>query len=147
MFHQLSKAAQIKQAITVTAGAAAATDITGTTIDTANFRGCMFVVQLGAIVSGAVTSLKVQHGDASNMSDAADIEGSSQTIADTDDEKTVYVDVAQLTKRYIRLYVDRATQNATLSANAILYNARDNPAVQASPVIGEAMANPVSGTA
>jgi hypothetical protein len=127
---QLISSVKFLPAITVTAGAAAATDITGTTIDTANFDGVAFVVQLGAIVSGAVTSLKVQVGDQSNMSDAADVTGLTLTVADTDDEDIKVLDYHRPAGRYVRLYCDRATQNATLSAIAQLYHASSQPASQ-----------------
>jgi len=144
---QLSKNVSITKAITVTAGAAGATDITGTTIDTQGFDSVLFVVQVGAVVSGAVTSVKVQHDDASGMGTVADVAGTSQTIADDSDEGVVYIDLAKRRKRYVRLYVDRATQNATVSAIAILYNATDAPTTHGTAVIGETFAAAESGTA
>lgn len=128
--NQLISGTKFLPAVTVTAGAAGTSDITGTTIDTANFSGCAFIVQLGAIVSGAVTSLKVQVGDASDLSDAADVTGLTLTVADTDDEDIKVLDYNKPAGRYVRLIVDRGTQNATVSAIAALYGAVNQPAAQ-----------------
>lgn len=144
----ISKEVKISQAVTVTAGAAAATDISGAALDMSGFEGVMVMVRMGAIVSGAVTSIKVQQGDASDLSDAADLEGSSQTVADDDDEQTFYIDVYRPTKRYVRLYVDRATQNATVSAaEYIQYGPRIVPTTHGSLVSGETHISPDEGTA
>ncbi len=128
--NQLISGTKFLPAITVTAGAAAATDITGTTIDAAGYEGVAFIVQLGAIVSGAVTSLKVQVGDESDLSDAADVTDLTLTVADTDDEDIKVLDYRRPSGRYVRIYADRATQNATLSAIAALYGSRDQIVTQ-----------------
>lgn len=142
----LSKNSTIKQVITVTAGAAGTSAINSTILDTANHRAVLFLIQLGAIVTGAVTSVKLRQSDDSAMSGSEDITGSAQTIADSDDEKTVYIDV-QPTKRYVQLQVSRGTQNATLSAIAIQYLARSAPVTQVTPVIGEFVGVATGGTA
>lgn len=141
----LSKKIKISREVTVTAGAAAATDIDGTTIDMQGFFGVLFVVQLGAIVAGAVTSFKVQGSDDDSSWD--DLEGTEQTIADDDDEEVYYVEVTNPKNRYIRLHVDRATQNATLTALAIQYGAREAPTSHATGISGELHHSPSAGTA
>ena len=144
---QLSKNLKIVPAFTTTAGAAGTSAITGATIDTQGFGRVLFVVPVGAIVSGAATSLKIQHDDASGMGTVADVVGSSQTIADTDDDTTRYVDFVP-TKRYVRVYVTRGTQNATFGgANAILSDAFSAPVTQPATVVGEAIESAISGTA
>lgn len=143
--NNLIEKSKLLSAITPTAGAAAATAITGTTIDTFGFRGILFLLNFGTIVSGAVTSFKVQHGDASDNSDMADVLGSAQTVADTADDTPFYCDINRVTKRYARLVVSRATQNATLGATALLYDAVSQPVTQTAS--GELSNNPVSGTA
>jgi hypothetical protein len=133
-------------AITPAAGVAAQTAITGSTIDTLDFSGVLFLVHVGPVVTGAVTTLKVQHSDLANMSDAADIEGSAQTIADTDDNLIRFSDLFRPTKRYIRLVVSRGTQDATIgSAVALLYGALSAPFTQTA--VGETIAGPQGGTA
>ena len=127
--NQLINSTKFTPAVTVTAGAAGTTDITGTVIDTAGFGGVAFIAQLGAIVSGAVTSIKVQECATSNGT-FTDVTGLSLTIADTDDEDIKVLDYRKPAKRYVLLYVDRATQNATISAIAALYGAREQVAAQ-----------------
>jgi hypothetical protein len=131
--------------VTPTAGLAASTAISGSIIDTAGFNGVLFCVQFGAIVTGAATSFKVEHSDASDMSGNADILGTSQTVADSDDNKVFYVDIRKPVKRYVRLLVSRATQNATVSAVALVYGPNDAPFTQTAT--GETHSSPVSGTA
>lgn len=145
---ELSKQVKVSQAITVTAGAAGTTDINGTTLDTANFEGVMIEVTMGAIVSGAVTSIKVQQGDASNLSDAADLEGTAITVADDDDNETFLIDIFKPRKRYVRVVVDRGTQNATVAAASyIQYGPRTLPTSQGTAVTLESHVSPAEGTA
>lgn len=145
--NQLSNSVSTQRVITVTAGAAAATAITSTAVDTANAEGVRFIVQMGAIVTGAATSLKVQHSDTTTDGDYSDIAGTSQTIADNDDEEVFISDIRKPTKRYVRLIVSRATQNATCSAIAEVYGLRSQPATDGSGVTRELFASPASGTA
>jgi hypothetical protein len=145
---ELIEQVKILQAVTVTNGAAGATDINGVTLDMSGFEGVIMEVTFGAIVSGAATSIKAQQGQASNLSDAADLEGTSQTIADTDDEKTFYIALHKPRERYVRLVVKRATQNATCSARYFQYGARTLPvAAHGTAVSGEAHVSPAEGTA
>jgi hypothetical protein len=132
-------------AVTPTAGLAAATAITGSTIDTNGFSGVLILVHFGAIVTGAVTSFKVEHSDNSDMSSNADILGTNQTVTDTDDNKVFFVDIKTPVKRYVRLLVSRATQNATVSAVALPYGPSDAPITQTAT--GERFVGPASGTA
>jgi len=144
----LSKKTKITQAITPTAGAAATTDINGTTLDMAGWMGVLIKVTMGAIVSGAVTVIKAQQGAASDLSDAADLAGTGQSIADTDDEKVFYIDIYRPGERYVRVVVDRGTQNATVaSAEYIQYGPRKPPSSHGTNVTGEGFASPAEGTA
>lgn len=145
----LSQLAKITQVITPTAGAAGTTDINGTTIDMQDYDGVLFVCTFGAITAAAVTSIKAQQGAASDMSDAADLAGTGQTIADDDDGKVFYIDLKNVTERYVRLVVDRGTQNAVVaSAEAIQYLASKPPvAAHGSTVAGETHERPAEGTA
>lgn len=140
---------KITQAITPTAGAAGTTDINGATLDMAGFEGVLMVVTMGAITGSAVTSIKAQQGAASNLSDAADLLGSSQTIADTDDDKVFYINLHRPAERYVRLVVDRGTQNAVVaSAEYFQYGAKTLPvASHGTGVAGEQHVSPAEGTA
>jgi len=144
----LSKNTKISIAVTPTNGAAGTADIEGVTLDMQGFAGVLMVVAFGAITSGAATSIKAQQGAASNMSDAADLTGTAQTIADTDDDKTFYIDLYQPLERYVRLYVDRGTQNAVVaSATYVQYGTREAPTSHGTNVSGELHVSPAEGTA
>jgi hypothetical protein len=144
----LSKQVKITQAITPTAGAAATSDINGATLDMAGFEGVLIEVVFGDITAGAVTSIKAQQGAASNLSDAADLAGTGQTVADTDDGDTFYIDLYRPTERYVRVVVDRGTQNAVVaSATYFQYGAHDQPVSHGTTVNGELHVSPDEGTA
>ena len=144
----LSEQVKISSAVTPTAGAAGTTDIEGTTLDMSGFEGVLMIVRMGAITGSAVTSIKAQQDSASTMATAADIAGTSQAIADDDDDQTFYIDLYRPLERYVRLYVDRGTQNAVVSsATYIQYGARKAVTTHGSNVSGEAFAGPAEGTA
>ncbi len=118
----------------------------------AGYDGALFLVPLGTIVSGAVTSIKVQQSSDDGAVDTYDdLTGSSQTIADTDDDKLVYVDVLRPGKQYLKLVVSRATQNATIGGiQVIQYQKRSKPQAgitQGTNVSGEQWTSPAEGTA
>lgn len=139
---------KVSQAVTPTAGAAGTSDINGATLDMEGFEGVLMIVTMGAITAGAVTSIKAQQGAASNLSDAADLLGTAQTIADTDDEKVFLIDLFRPQERYVRLVVDRGTQNAVVaSAEYIQYGARKAPVTHGTGVAGELHVAPAEGTA
>jgi hypothetical protein len=144
----LSARTRIEQVISPTAGAAGTTTITGTVVDTAGCAGVLFVVTMGAILAGATTALKVQQGQQADGSDAADLAGTGQTIADTDDERVFYVDVRRPRERYLRLVVTRGVANATVAgALAVKYGLSRLPASQGAGVSGELHISPAEGTA
>jgi hypothetical protein len=146
----LSQHTKVSSAVTPTAGAAGTSDINGTTLDMSGFEGVMVVVRMGAITSGAVTSIKMQQGAASGMGDAADLAGTGQTIADDDDEQIFIIDLFRPTERYVRLVVDRGTQNAVVSsAHYIQYGPREMPTEMnaTDAVTYERHISPAEGTA
>lgn len=118
----LTERVKFSTAITPTAGVAAATELDGAVCTNDGFDGQAVLVRFGAITAGAATSIKIQQGAVSDLSDAADLAGSNITVADTDDDKTFIVDATQVSKRYWRVVVLRATQNAVVaSANYMQY--------------------------
>ena len=142
----LSKQVKISTAITPTAGAAAQTAITGTTLDMSGFEGVLCIVRMGAITGNAVTSIKMMQG--ASTSPATDLEGTSQTVADDDDDETFYIDVYKPTKRYVAVKVLRATQDAVVaSAEYVQYGAKELPTSHATGVSGETHISPAEGTA
>jgi hypothetical protein len=143
----LTQKCLITQAITLANGGAGVTNIVGETIDMTGFEMITFIAAFGPIVGGAQCSIKAQRGSLANMSDAADIEGTGQTVADTDDGKVFVLDVIHPGKPYIRLLCNRATQNITVAALAILSGARNRPVTQPAQVIVELHKDKAEGTA
>ncbi len=133
-------------AFTVAAGSA---DVNSDVIDTAGYESVRIITGFGAITSGAVTSQKLQQGQASNMSDAADLAGSSQTVADTDDNKIVVSEIYRPQERYVRAVTKRATQNAVIDFMIVeLFGARKIPITDDTTVLGgKKLVSPDEGTA
>lgn len=111
----LGKQVKVSTAITPAAGVAGTTDINGTTLDMANYEGVLMVCRFGVITGSAVTSVKAQQGAESDLSDAADLAGTGITVADDDDNQIFIIDLYRPTERYVRLVVDRGTQNAVVA--------------------------------
>lgn len=145
--NQLIKRSILTNLVTVAAGAAGTSAITSSKMDLKGLEGALIIVAVGPVVAGAVTSFKLQHGDQSGGGDMADILGSNQAIADTDDNTLVYAEVRKPTKRYLQVVFSRATQNATVAVVGIGYGSRDCPTAQPAGVVGEVYAPPSSGTA
>jgi len=146
----MSKINKISPAVTSANGVAGTTDIEGSTIDMQGYESVLVIVTMGVITGSAVTSIKMQQDSASGMGTAADLEGTGQTIADTDDGKIFYIDLHRPMERYVRLYVDRATQNAVVaSANYIQYNGGSlkAPVTHETSVSGEFHSEVAEGTA
>ena len=144
----LGKNVKISQAITPTAGAADTADINGAALDMSGYEGVLIKIVFGAITAGAVTSIKAQQGLQANLSDGADLADTGQTIADSDDDKVFYINLHRPRERYVRLVVDRATQDAVVaSAEYIQYGARKAPTTHGSNVSGETHISPAEGTA
>ena len=136
-----------QQVVTVAAGAAAQTAITSSAVNMAGFEGVTFIVPIGPITTAGVQSLKIQQSSDDGSSDNySDILGSSQTIADSEDNTTRYVDVFRPEKQYLKLVISRATQDSTFGAvTAIKWGANRKPVTQTA--LGEAFSTPAEGTA
>jgi hypothetical protein len=133
---QLLENVKVTQAITPTAGAAGATDIEGTTLDMAGFEGVVVEVTVGAVTAGAVTGIVMQQSDNSDMSSADTLASPSHTVADDSDGDIYMLDLFKPTKRYVRVHVDRATQNAVVAgATYYQYGARTVPVTSASTTV------------
>lgn len=141
-----SKEVKLLTAITPTAGAAGASAISGTGLDMSAFESVLMVCRFGAITTGAVTSIKAQQSE--DNSSFADLEGTGQTVADTDDDLIFYIDLIKPRERYVRLAVSRATQNAVVAeAHYVQYGAMKQPTTQPTGVNGETHVSPAEGTA
>jgi hypothetical protein len=142
--------AKVLTAITPTAGAANTTDINGTTLDMQGFDGVMVIVRMGTITANAVTSIKMQQDTDSGAGTMADLLGTSITVADDDDDQVFVIDLYKPRERYVRVVVDRGTQNAVVaSAEYILYGPRNIPTTMnvTDAVTFEAHISPAEGTA
>lgn len=146
---ELGKDAVITIAITHAAGVAGTTDINGATLDMQGFEAVLTIINFGVITAAAVTSIKMQQDSASGFGGADDLAGTGITVdATTGDEDTFYIDLIKPTKRYVRLVVDRATQNAVVGgATYIQYRARRSPVSHGASVTGETHVSPDEGTA
>lgn len=119
-------------------------------LDMSGFEGVVFVAAFGAISSNAVTSIKAQQGMAADMSDAADLAGTSISIPDSASNKLAVLDVYRPRERYVRLVISRGTANAAIDGVvAIQYGRKEGPiAHDADTVVGsEVHASPGEGTA
>ena len=141
---ELIKEVRLEQGITTTAGAAGTSAMNGAAVDMVNFEGVTAVVSVGTIVSGAVTSIKWQ--ESANNSDWSDLAGTSQSIADTADDTTIYSAIHKPSKRYARIVITRGTQNATIgSVTYLKYGSKTLPVTQT--LTGESFVAPAAGTA
>jgi hypothetical protein len=139
---------QIERVMDPSDGAAGTSDINSDSVDMQNFGGVKFEVTFGTITGSAVTSIKAQQDSVTGMGSAADLKGTGQTVADTDDEKIFYIDIAKPKKRFVRCVVDRGTQNAVVqSITANLYDPRKAPTSHGTNVSGELHVSPEEGTA
>jgi len=136
--------------ISVEAGAAASTDVEGAAVDTANYQSVAMVVSFGPIVSGAATYVKAQCSADEAFSSPIDITGTKQVVADTKSNEVFIIDIIRTmheTYPWVRVHVDRATQNATCACLYILYDARVLPATQPATINVEQFKDGSSGTA
>jgi len=103
-------------------------DRNGAILDMDGYRGVLMVVQLLAVATGGVNSIKAQQDTAANMATAADLVGTGITIADDDDNQVFIIDLYEPVERYVRLVVDKDASNACAeSAMYIQYGARNRP--------------------
>ena len=137
--------------ITVVANASAAgtSAINSSSVDMTGYDSVMFICTFGTIVSAGVQSVNLaQSADDSTF---ADLLATSVTVADSDDDKAVWLEVHKPGDRYIRLEVAKATQNSTVEGIiAIQTNHKLNkpPTHDATTVLGgELHISPAEGTA
>lgn len=132
MQDMLNERVKITQVVDATAGAAGATDIESDSVDMNGYEGVMFVAVMGAITAGAVTSMEAhQSGDDFSADDEA-LAGTKIAIAADDDGQVFVLDVLRPLDRYVKLHIDRATQNAVVqTVLAIQYDPRDKPIANA----------------
>lgn len=133
------------------AAVAATTDIECTGVNMAGYDAVKFYTLFGTITSGAVTSVKLQQSSDDGSSDGySDLEDSAVDVADDDDNQIVVHDLIRPAKQYVRLVVDRGTQNAVVDGVfAVLYNAFEVPTTNDATTVTErkVLLTPAEGTA
>lgn len=143
----LSKNVKVTSALDYASGSA---DRNGATLDMLGYEGVMIIIKFATIATGAVTNIKAQQGQASNLSDAADLAGSGQSVADDDDNQIFMIDIFRPQERYIRLVVDKDATNATAeSAVYVQYSPHKLPVSNnvTDAVTTETHVSPSEGTA
>lgn len=141
----LTENVKISTALDYASGTA---DRNGATLDMKGWDGVVIMVHFATIAADAVTSIKAQQGAAANMSDAADLAGTAQSIADDDDNKVFYIDLFQPRERYVRVVIDKDGSNAAAeSATYVQYRGQYLPSTHGTGVSGETHLAPAEGTA
>lgn len=140
--------------------ASGSADRTSKVIDTKGYNSVTIVTHFGTIASSAVTDIFLVEADAASDADTltsgANVAGTSQTVADDDDNEVKYIDVNKPLKRYLQLTVNKDATNACAeSAVAYLYNADKVPVTHAEGTgtgggadiaEGESFTSPIAGT-
>lgn len=114
-----------------------------------DYDGVLFILILGSVTDGT-PGLKAQSGADSGLSDAADLAGTSVTVADTNDNKLVLLDIVKPAERYVRCVALRGGSTGCVidGGIALRYRARTLPVSQGSDVAGaEQHLSPAEGTA
>lgn len=100
------------------------TNANGTAIDMAGWDGCLFVFNVGAIVTTGTFDARIVSSANSNMSGNTNITNAAlvQVVAGGN-TNTYQIDVWRPTNRYIRSALVPATANVTVGSIAIRYRA------------------------
>lgn len=119
-------------------------------VDMSGWDGVVFIASFGTITDGT-PGLKARQGQASNMSDAADLAGSLASPAITDDNRLAVVDVYRPLERYVDCQVLRAGATGAVidGVIAIQYRGRKMPVTQdvTQVAANKSLASPAEGAA
>jgi len=125
--------------------------VTSDPVDMAGYEGALFLVELGAIVSGGTNTCKVQQSSDDGSADAyGDLEGTSLVNSgDEAAEKVQAIEVINPGKRYLKLIATRAAQNVEIDSILVIkFGSRKLPVTQPANVDGsEQHVGPAEGTA
>ena len=139
----LGENVKITEALAYASGTA---DRNGATLDMKGYGGVLIMVHSAAVATGAAYSIKAQQGAASDLSDAADLDDTAITIADTDDDTVHWIDLKP-TERYCRLVVDKDATNACAESAVYIQYAPYGVSVPITDTDGETHFEPDEGTA
>lgn len=129
------------------ATAAGTSTINSAVVDMAGFDGVVFLTSTGTVLATGTATVKVQQDTAVGMGAAADLLGTSQAFIDTDDNKSVAVDIKRPLERYLRLVISRAVANSDWGPIwALQYRTRKLPVTQGLDK-SEMHQSPIEGTA
>lgn len=143
----LTTAVKIVQAITITEGAAGSADVEGDALDMDGFEHVCMMVTFGALVDGGTYYIKAQQSADLAFSSPLDITGTKMAVADNKDDTVFCIDILRPQYQYVRVHVDRATQNATCCAHYLCYAPHAKPVTQPSEVTVEVHKDEITGTA
>ena len=120
MINSSAKGATVLNLLTP-ADAANTAAATGTAVDISEYEGYLIVTsQVGVVTAGSIAG-KLQHGDESNGSDAADITGATFTTVTTSNDpktETIVIKVDGL-KKYLRYLGTITTGPAVVGVSAV----------------------------
>lgn len=122
---------EIKVTKLADATVAGVTIINSTPVDMQGFDGVVFLTSSGTILATGTAVVKVQQDVVVGMGGAADLLGTGQSFIDTDDNKSVAVDIKRPLERFLRLVITRATANSDWGPIwALQYRSRKMPVTQ-----------------
>lgn len=134
------------------ATAAGTTAINSDSVDMQDFGACLFFLTVGAIPAGEPATIKAQQSSDDGASDVfADLAGTGQTAADTDDGDTFGINLLRPGERFLRCVVERTGLTGAIVGEiyALLYAKGRRPV--SSNITGEATfvthEDPVEGVA
>jgi len=124
---------------------AAGTDdtVSADILDLAGANAAIGIVALGDVANTSVCTLKAYVGDESDLSDGAYLTTTATVTATASsaDDKLLVLDCKELTKRYLRFDLVRATANAAVDAGISgVYNYKAIPATQSTDVVDSDLA-------
>ena len=119
----------------------------GATLDMSGWDGVLMIVHHATLATDAVGDIHAEQGAASNLSDAADLEGTAIVVADDDDDQVWCIDLYRPKERYVRLVVTKDASHAQAeSAIYIQYCGKKLPVSSAGFDEYELHVSPAEGT-
>lgn len=119
-------------------------------VDVSDCEGFEIITLVGTIATGGTVDQKLKHGDLSDGSDLADVEGSAMLqMNDADDNKMWRTGVLNPTKKYISPNITRGTANSDIRGVLLIkYGLKRSGMPQESEVKqAKTLGAPPSGTA
>ena len=110
--------------------------LTSPVIDTLGFNGFRLLMGVGTLTTTAVTTVNLQSCDTAGGT-YTDVAGSTQVIADDQDNKLIILEVDRPKKRFFKLVTTRAVANAVIDTLILEMHTPNNaPVTQDATVSG-----------